>query len=398
MKICLLTERFDPQPGGVAVAATRLAKLLVDAGHEVHVIHPEAGGQRLEAISTVADGMVLHRLSIEQWDRAGFEALYRGVVWLHGVHGFDVLHAFFLTMAQVVHFANHHPRLPHRPRWAIASARGSDALDRIYMPWWRDNIREALAAPTTWLTSVNRFYVDYLERGLGLDLSQRSTVIYNGVRPIDASQRWRLGPHNRGVVGTVGAFRPIKDVPLLVRGYAGVPPSSRRGLLLAGFFEPDEPEEQAWTRCLIDEFGLAAEVEETGRFAHAEVGAYLRRMHVYVQSSAYEGLPNALLEAASHGVPLVATAVGGVAEIIDDGDTGLLVPHGDPHALTLALRRVLDSDELTARLSAGALRLADRYSLAHEAESWRRLYEHLQATPPAAERVRLAALAQLRDA
>jgi glycosyltransferase involved in cell wall biosynthesis len=73
-----------------------------------------------------------------------------------------------------------------------------------------------------------------------------------------------------------------------------------------------------------------------------------------VLPSLWENLPHAAVEALAVGTPVVATAVGGVPEVVHDGENGLLVPAGDAHALASALRRLLDDDELRDRLAAGA--------------------------------------------
>jgi glycosyltransferase involved in cell wall biosynthesis len=75
---------------------------------------------------------------------------------------------------------------------------------------------------------------------------------------------------------------------------------------------------------------------------------------VVVQPSRSEGLPNAMLEAASAGRPIVATAAGGTGEIVLDGDTGLLVPVDDAAAMGAALRRLLADAGLRDRLGAAA--------------------------------------------
>ena len=123
--------------------------------------------------------------------------------------------------------------------------------------------------------------------------------------------------------------------------------------------------------------GIRGEVRYTGRFPQPEVFEHLRNMHVYVQSSAYEGLPNALLEAASIGVPLVATEVGGMPEVLTDGVNALLVPHGEPIQLTRAIERILGDDALAARLSQGARRLAADLSPEREWAEWLALYRRL---------------------
>jgi glycosyltransferase involved in cell wall biosynthesis len=71
-------------------------------------------------------------------------------------------------------------------------------------------------------------------------------------------------------------------------------------------------------------------------------------------SSDWENLPHSAVEALSVGVPVVSTAVGGVPEVVTDGENGLLVPPGDAEALAIAMRRILEEPGLRERLAAGA--------------------------------------------
>ena len=82
---------------------------------------------------------------------------------------------------------------------------------------------------------------------------------------------------------------------------------------------------------------------ELSRTLPARTGSHLPRSAAGVCPiiQAGEGLPNALLEAAGAGVPLVATAVGGMREVLPTASPGLLVPHGDPRAMSEAVTRVL---------------------------------------------------------
>lgn len=100
---------------------------------------------------------------------------------------------------------------------------------------------------------------------------------------------------------------------------------------------------------------------------------------VFVLPSISEGLPVALLEAMAWGRAIVATAMGGVLDLVRDGKEGLLVPPGDARALAAALRRVLDDPELRRVIAAEAKARSDEFS---EAEVWGRLgaiYEELAA-------------------
>jgi len=75
---------------------------------------------------------------------------------------------------------------------------------------------------------------------------------------------------------------------------------------------------------------------------------------VFVLASRQEGLPVTLMEATSVGMPIVATAVGGVPQVVTDGVDGLIVPPGDPVALADALERVVSDPGLRARLGSAA--------------------------------------------
>jgi D-inositol-3-phosphate glycosyltransferase len=95
----------------------------------------------------------------------------------------------------------------------------------------------------------------------------------------------------------------------------------------------------------------------------AELPGYFDRAAVVVCPSRREGYGVVARQAMAHGRPVVATAVGGLAEAVVDGETGLLVPAGDMAALRAALGRLLGDAELRARLgAAGRERVRERYS------------------------------------
>ena len=97
--------------------------------------------------------------------------------------------------------------------------------------------------------------------------------------------------------------------------------------------------------------GLEGRVHFVGSLPRDQVLDALARAQAAVLSSDWENFPHAAVEALALGTPLVATAVGGVGEIVVDGQNGLLVPPGSPQAFGDALRRLLASEELQARLS-----------------------------------------------
>ncbi|MDQ7857872.1 MAG: glycosyltransferase [Armatimonadota bacterium] len=104
--------------------------------------------------------------------------------------------------------------------------------------------------------------------------------------------------------------------------------------------------------------GLAGRVVLTG--VRDDVPAVLRRADVFVLASRWEGLPLAIIEAMMSGLPIVATTVGGVPEVVVEGETGLLVSPQDPEALARALERLLGDGALRHRMGAAGRQRALR--------------------------------------
>ncbi|MGH7135110.1 MAG: glycosyltransferase, partial [Pirellulales bacterium] len=161
-------------------------------------------------------------------------------------------------------------------------------------------------------------------------------------------------PPKAAVVGTVGRLHEIKRLDLLLESFAkllsAVPDAH---LLIVG----DGP-----LRCELER--LAASRLPAGQFHfvgyQAEPERYLALMDVFALTSRSEGMPLSILEAWAAGAPVVASAVGGVPELIADGDTGLLFPYEDTKAATTAMTRLLSDPDLAARLAAAGRARVER--------------------------------------
>jgi glycosyltransferase involved in cell wall biosynthesis len=125
--------------------------------------------------------------------------------------------------------------------------------------------------------------------------------------------------------------------------------------------------------------GEHARLRRKDRFAllgrRDDVPAVLAAADIFVLASDYEGLPVALMEATALGLPVVATAVGGVPEVITDGVEGLLVPAQDPHALATAIERLVTDEDLRERLATAARRKGDDFDIARVARTLQARYE-----------------------
>lgn len=131
----------------------------------------------------------------------------------------------------------------------------------------------------------------------------------------------------------------------------------------------------------VAELGLEDTVIFEGRVPYA--GRLFSEVQFGLLTSHSEGLPNVVLEAMAAGLPVVATAVGGVTELVEDGVTGLLVDPADPPALAQAIRTLVDDPERRAQMGAAARRRAEAYSWERCRTSHEELYRHLLTGSPA---------------
>ena len=176
------------------------------------------------------------------------------------------------------------------------------------------------------------------------------------------------------VVGCVASVKPGKGVELLIdvaEGLRAREPGLRYVIVGDGVSRP----------------ALEADVARRGlgdvvRFHGIEPDArtLYGAFDIAVQASDSEGLPNAVLEPAAAGVAIVATAAGGTSEIITDGQTGILVPVGDPGAMAVGIARLAGDPELRAKLGAAArTSVEESFPMDRMVEGMAHIYEALAA-------------------
>jgi glycosyltransferase involved in cell wall biosynthesis len=188
---------------------------------------------------------------------------------------------------------------------------------------------------------------------------------------IEARRRLGLPGDDTLVVGTVGNFTAKKDQAGLLEAFARTD-ARRRGarLVLVG----SGPLETA-LRGSVSGAGLDDAVLFAG--SRDDVPDLLAAFDLFVLSSRHEGLPVALVEAMAAGTACVATAVGGIPEMVRDGVDGVLVPASDPVALAAVIDQVLADPTLRDRLGAAAARSPALPDLSETAICLERLYRRL---------------------
>ncbi len=151
------------------------------------------------------------------------------------------------------------------------------------------------------------------------------------------------------VVGLIGNLRAVKDHLFFVDAMARVLPEvPELRVLLVGQPLPSEPDYPRRIEERIERHGLGGRFVITG--FRPDVPELLRRMEVCCLTSKSEGMPNVVLEAMAAARPVVATRVGGVPELIEDGDGGALIEPGDVRGFAAAVSRLLAEPELARRM------------------------------------------------
>lgn len=206
----------------------------------------------------------------------------------------------------------------------------------------------------------------------------RVEVVENGVSmevdPIQvAAMRDELGlKRDHRLVVHVGNIRPHKGHAHLVQTARWLRDQGAR-VEIVSIGGEKYPGDLERVRDLARQADVAGTIRFLGR--RPEARAFLALADAVVNPSDVEGLPVSLLEAMSLGRPVVATAVGGVSLLIDDGISGLLVPPADPVRMGQAVMRVLEDADLAARLGAGGReRVEARHGLRPMVEAFEKIY------------------------
>lgn len=246
--------------------------------------------------------------------------------------------------------------------------------DRLVIPLY--DMVVALAGP----------HAEYIEKAGSVKRSKIS-IIRNGVdtgrfRP-PASEgdrrllRSRLGvPEEAFVIAIVAALRPEKNHEMLIRSVRALPDDLRPYLLVVG-----EGSEAQKLRDIADETGLTDRVGFLGR--RDDVNEVLAASDLFVLCShpVVETFPLSILEAMASGLPVVATRVGSVEEIIIDESHGILIEPGDEEALTRSIAEMMKEEGLRIEMGKlGRERVAEHFSEGSMVESYARLFQRLLGT------------------
>jgi glycosyltransferase involved in cell wall biosynthesis len=346
----LLSEKYTPDIGGLAISTGRLGHLLASAGHEVRVFAPSSNLPASEKRTLPSNGVSVTRFGRHKRMDDTLVDWFELLVEEHHREPFDLIQAYFLPQAGfVAAYAGKYLNIP-----SVVSIRGNDIERAAFDPDRFSHVMYALQHASAVTTNANilaekakAFYdrkIVLIPNGIDTELFRpmernealaEALFLESNSLLFDSAQR---AARLQSVIGFVGELREKKGLQILLNAYAQINKSQPTTLLIVGEVRQGEDKK------LFDELKESipnSDIIVTGYVSHKDLPAYYSLMDVFVHPSLRDGLPNAVLEAMACGKTVIATPVGGIVDVIEDGINGILV-------------KVNDVDELAQKI-AGAL-------------------------------------------
>jgi glycosyltransferase involved in cell wall biosynthesis len=378
MNIALLSEKYTPDIGGLAISTERIAHLLASAGHKVRVFCPTPSLSPSEERTLIQDGVSVTRFGAHKRVDDTLVDWFELIVEGHERAPFDVLHAYFLTRAGfVAAYAGKYLNLP-----SVVSIRGNDIERAAFDPSKFSHILYALQNATAVTTNAS-----VLLKKAKAFTEREIDLIPNGIdvdhfKPVEKNKRLAeaLGldtgkMKEDRVVGFVGELREKKGISALLRAYAQVNKIQSAALLVVGDVRAGEDKK------LFDDLKSSipnSKIIITGYVSNHDLPSYYSLMDVLVHPSLRDGMPNALLEAMACEKAVIATPVGGALDVLDDCENGRIVPINDVNSLTTITQEVLSDKIQQKKLGRSARRtIQDKFTLQNELDGNLTVYRKL---------------------
>jgi N-acetyl-alpha-D-glucosaminyl L-malate synthase BshA len=366
-----------PSVGGSGILASALGEELAERGHEVHFISYE----RPFRMPANAPRLFFHPVVINDYNLFKYPdytlPLSVKMAEVSRAHRLDVLH---------VHYAVPHATaamlacsmLPpdQRPK-VVTTLHGTDTTLLGCDPGYGPAIHHALTHSDA-VTAVSHFLKQETQRVLGfegpIDVIHNFFEPHPAPRPRDEVRR-ELGLGGETLLFHASNLRPLKRIDLLLQIAAGIRPREAFKLLIlaGGSFAAFAPE--------VRRLGLADRL--IVRENVADVEDYVQAADIGLFTSESESFCLSILEAMCFGCPSVAPRVGGIPEVVQDQESGILVPFGEVEQQVRAVEKLIQEPARRHALGAAARQRArDKFSAAVIVPQYEALYARVCGAPP----------------
>jgi glycosyltransferase involved in cell wall biosynthesis len=392
MKIALLSEKYTPDLGGLAISTGRLGHLLDSVGYKVRVFAPSPNLPASEKQTLPSGRVSITRFGAHKRMDDTLVDWFELIVEEYKREPFDLIHAYFLPQAGFVGtYAGKYLNIP-----SIVSIRGNDIERAAFDPSKFSHVMYALQnanAITTNASELAKKAKAFINREIhlipnGIDTErfkpmERNEMLAEAIgltggkrkeERVESGESQRDASHCK-VIGFVGELREKKGLATLLVGYTQVAKEIPVSLLLVGEIREGEDKK------LFDEFrALNPEhrIVVTGHVPHKDLPAYYSLMDVFVHPSLRDGMPNAVLEAMACGKAVIAAPVGGVLDVLEDGVNGRFTPVNDAEALAQEIEALLKDEQQRKQLGEQARKtIQTAFTPQRELEANLRIYNAL---------------------
>ena len=364
-----------PTYGGSGALATELGLELGRRGHEVHII-AYATPFRLKG---VPEHLYLHQVDLtgtypllEYFPYSMALAVKQHEVALK--EHLDVLHVHYAIPHATAAFLAKQMLKESYDLKVVTTLHGTDITlvgqEKSFYTVTKFSIEQSDA-----VTAVSEYlrgetYEKFGCNGCGIDLVPNFVDTSEYYPSEDRSCRARLGADGKKVVVHVSNFRSVKRVPDAVRAFARIRNDLPAIFVLVG----DGPERQQ-AESEAERLGVSEDVKFLGRLD--EIGGILRSADLFLLPSSSESFGLAALEAMACGVPVVASRVGGVPEVVRDGETGYLVDVGDVDEMAQRAVELLGNENRWAGMRRAAIRRAQDFAADKIVPMYEEIYERV---------------------
>ena len=365
MKIAIIVSLFPPnKPGGTEIAAYNLAKHLAKRGHDIYVI--TSYDERYYLPSGFPhiyeeNGFYVHRIS---WSRIPIIGVFSFLVkFFFKIRSIkpDIVQALDLNMGLAAWLPKKILKIPY-----VVWGRGDDVykinrFERIRTKPILQNADAILALTENMQIKLKNIYnTEIFIVPNGIDLEEYAGETLFPDKKTDTKN-----------ILFVGRLRPVKGVQYLITAMKKIHeemPDAK--LIIVG-----EGEERECLAALSIQLGIQKYVKFIGKVEHEKVKTFMQQADVFVLPSLSEGFPNVILEAMACGLPVIATRVGGIPDIISNGTNGYLVDVKDTNDMANKIIFLLSDDILRKKISDNNRDLVKKYAWDNVTIELEKIYE-----------------------
>ena len=359
MKIAIIVSRFPPKwLTGTEIASYNLAEHLAKRGHEIHVIT-----SRDEGLPNFDNekGFLVHRIAWSKIRIIGMFSFWMEIFFKIRTIKPDIVQAQDLSMGIPAWLIRKILKIPY-----IVWGRGND----VYRP-------NRFGRMTTKPILQNADAILVLTENMRIKLNTiYNTKIYVVPNGIDVEKYNEVTKNTDNETGRknilfVGSLYPVKGVHYLIMAMKLVHdkmPDAK--LILVG-----DGEERERLAALSIQLGVQKNVQFVGKVPHEKVQTFMQRADIFVLPSLSEGFPNVILEAMASGLPIIASRVGGIPDIITNDINGYLVEVKDINDIANKTILLLHDDALRKKISDNNRHLVKKYAWENVIFELERLYQ-----------------------